>query len=131
MNALLVAPNQEWALDFVSHGVASGRGIRILTVIDGFTRECPAIEVGVSLGSRRVTRVLERVIAELARRRACAAITVPNLPAATFSPGVNSEVSRSSTSNPAVPCKTDTWKASTAAPQPGVSHAERICRSVL
>ena len=64
VNAVLVAPNQEWALDFVSHGVASGRRIRILTVVDGFTRECPAIEVGVSLGSRRVTRVLERVVAE-------------------------------------------------------------------
>jgi putative transposase len=42
----------------------SGRGLSILTVVDGFTRECPALEVGISLGSRRVTRVLERVIAE-------------------------------------------------------------------
>jgi putative transposase len=64
VNAMPTAPNQEWALDFVSDGIANGRGIRILTVVDGFTRECPAIEVGVSLGSRRVTRVLERVIAE-------------------------------------------------------------------
>lgn len=64
MNAVLTASNQEWALDFVADGVASGRGIRILTVVAGFTRESPAIEVGVSLGSRRVTRVLERVIAE-------------------------------------------------------------------
>jgi putative transposase len=40
------------------------RGFRILTVVDGFTRECPALEVGIRLGSRRVTRVLERVIAE-------------------------------------------------------------------
>lgn len=63
-NAMPTAPNQEWALDFVSDGIANGRGIRILTVVDGFTRECPAIEVGVSLGSRRVTRVLERVIGE-------------------------------------------------------------------
>ncbi len=36
---------------------------RILTIVDGFARECAAIEVGVSLGSRRVTRVLERAIA--------------------------------------------------------------------
>lgn len=64
VNAMPTAPNQEWALDFVSDGIANGRGIRILTVVDGFTRECPAIEVGVSLGSRRVTRVLERGIAE-------------------------------------------------------------------
>ena len=64
VNAMLMAPNPERAPDFISDGIASGRGIRILTIVDGFTRECPAIEVGVSLGSRRVTRVLERVIAE-------------------------------------------------------------------
>ena len=64
VNALLAAPNQEWGLDFMCDGVASGRAIRILTLVDGYTRECPAIEVGVSVGSRRVTRVLERVIDE-------------------------------------------------------------------
>jgi putative transposase len=58
----VTAPNQEWALDFVHDSVASGRGIRTLTLVDVFTRECPAIEVGSSLGSRRVTRVLDRVI---------------------------------------------------------------------
>lgn len=30
VNARLTAPNQEWALDFVSDEIASGRGIRIL-----------------------------------------------------------------------------------------------------
>lgn len=64
VNAMPTAPNQEWALDFVSDGMANGRSIRLPTVVDGLTRECPAIEVGVSLGSRRVTRVLERGIAE-------------------------------------------------------------------
>jgi putative transposase len=64
VNAALTAPNQEWALDFLADGVASGRGIRILTLVDSFTRECPAIEVGASLSSRRVTRVLEDAIAE-------------------------------------------------------------------
>src|SRR5690348_8453166 len=64
VNALLTAPNQEWGLDFVSDGVASGRGMRMLTLVDGYTRECPAIEVSFSIGSQRVTRVLERVIAE-------------------------------------------------------------------
>jgi len=63
-NALLAAADQEWGLDFVSDAVASGRGIRMLTVVDGYTQECPAIEVGVSIGSRRVTRTLERLIAE-------------------------------------------------------------------
>jgi putative transposase len=64
VKALLTAPYKQRGLDFVSDAVASGRGFRILTVVDGFTRECPALEVGISLGSRRVTRVQERVIAE-------------------------------------------------------------------
>ena len=46
VNALLTGANQEWGLNFICDGVASGRGIRILTVVDGYTRECPAIEVG-------------------------------------------------------------------------------------
>ena len=44
--------------------VGSGRSIHMLTVVDGYTRECPAIEVGVSIGRKRVTRVLERIMAE-------------------------------------------------------------------
>jgi putative transposase len=64
VNALVTAANQEWGLDFVSDAVASGRGIRMRTVVDGYRRECPTIEVGVSIGSGRVTRALDRVIAE-------------------------------------------------------------------
>jgi putative transposase len=55
---LLSRTNQEWAIDFVSDGLATGRGLRMLTVVDSFTRECPAIEVDTGLSSRRVTRVL-------------------------------------------------------------------------
>ncbi len=49
VNATLVGANREWALDFMPDGIASGRGIRIVTMVDGFTRESPAMEVGVSL----------------------------------------------------------------------------------
>jgi len=52
VNAAPVDAHQEWALDLVANGIASGRGIRILTMVDEFTRECPAIEVEVSLGSQ-------------------------------------------------------------------------------
>jgi putative transposase len=55
-------PNQEWAMDFVADGLATGRGLRMLTVVDSFTRECPAIEVDTGLSSRRVTRVLDWII---------------------------------------------------------------------
>jgi len=56
--------NQEWAMDFVSDAVASGRHVRILTVVDVFTRECLALETDTSMGSLRVVRVLDRIIAE-------------------------------------------------------------------
>ena len=62
--AMLTAPNQEWAIDFVMDSLATGRSFRALTIVDSFTRECPAIEVDSCLGSQRVTRVLDRVMAE-------------------------------------------------------------------
>ncbi len=56
--------NQEWALDFVHDAVECGRAIRVLSVVDAYTRECLALEVDTSFASRRVTRVLEAIIAE-------------------------------------------------------------------
>jgi transposase InsO family protein len=41
----LAAANQKWALDFAHDVVAAGRTIRVLSVIDAFTRECLALEV--------------------------------------------------------------------------------------
>lgn len=59
-----LGPNEEWALDFVADALASARSVRILTVVDAFTRECLALETDTSMGSLRVLRVLERLIAE-------------------------------------------------------------------
>lgn len=66
----LTGANQEWGMDFVHDAVASGRAIRVLTVEDEYTRECPALEVDTSFASRRVTRVLEAIIAERGQPRA-------------------------------------------------------------
>ena len=60
-------PNQQWAMDFVHDKLASGRTIRMLTVVDTFTRECLALEVDTSLPSRRVTRALDQIIFERGR----------------------------------------------------------------
>lgn len=59
-----VRPNQRWSIDFVSDSVSTGKVIRLLTMVDDCTRECPAIEVDTSLGGLRVRRVLDRVVAE-------------------------------------------------------------------
>lgn len=58
----LSAPNQEWAIDFVSDVAASGQRLRVFSVVDAFTRECLALETDTSMPSRRITRVLQRVI---------------------------------------------------------------------
>jgi putative transposase len=64
------AANQEWGLDFVHDAVECGRAIRVLSVVDAYTRECLALEVDTSFASRRVTRVLEDRIAERGRPQA-------------------------------------------------------------
>ena len=58
----VIGPNQEWAIDFVHDTLATGRGIRVLAVVDTFTRECISLEVDSSMSGQRVTRTLERVI---------------------------------------------------------------------
>ena len=53
--------NEQWALDFMEDALASGRKIRLLSVLDVFTREALALEVDVSLPGRAVVRVLARL----------------------------------------------------------------------
>jgi putative transposase len=57
-------PNQRWSMDFVSDCVSCGKVIRMLTLVDDCTRECPVIEVDTSLGGLRVGRVLDRRVIE-------------------------------------------------------------------
>jgi putative transposase len=57
-------PNERWSMDFVSDCVSSGKVIRMLTIVDDCTRECPVIEIDTSLGGLRVRRVLDRIAVE-------------------------------------------------------------------
>lgn len=70
-------PNEHWSMDFVMEALATGRRIRILNVVDDFTRECLAAEADTSLNGLRVTRVLDRLIE---RRGKPEGITVDNGP---------------------------------------------------
>ena len=54
-------PNRSWSMDFVSDGLADGRKLRCLAIVDDCTRECLAIEVDTSLTGRRVAGVLDRL----------------------------------------------------------------------
>jgi putative transposase len=59
--ALPQRANEQWALDFLQDALASGRKLRVLSIIDVFTREALALEVDTSLPGSRVVRVLERL----------------------------------------------------------------------
>jgi putative transposase len=52
--------NQHWSMDFVSDSLYNGRRFRVFTIVDDFSRECPALEVD-QLPGQRVTRVLDRI----------------------------------------------------------------------
>ena len=54
--------NEAWSLDFVHDQLSNGSKIRMLTVIDVYTREALAIEVGERLRGGDVVSVLNRLI---------------------------------------------------------------------
>lgn len=53
--------NEIWSMDFVADQLADGRRFRALTVVDLFTRECLAIEVGQSLRAEHVVQTLNQL----------------------------------------------------------------------
>ncbi len=57
-------PNGVWSYDFIEDRTADGRRLKILVVVDEYTRECLALEVGRRLGSEAVVAVLERLVGE-------------------------------------------------------------------
>lgn len=62
--APLIVPtmrNQYWGIDFVSDQLTDGCRFRSLTIVDTYTKECPAIEVAKSLPASRVVQVLKKL----------------------------------------------------------------------
>lgn len=57
------APNEVWCLDFCHDACLNGTKLKVLAVIDEFTRECLALEVSTSFKSMRVQSVLSRLFA--------------------------------------------------------------------
>jgi putative transposase len=56
-------PNQVWAYDFVEDRTESGRKLRILTVIDEFTRECVTVEIEYRMNAAYVADALSGLFA--------------------------------------------------------------------
>ena len=59
-----LAANQRWSLDFTQDALANGRKFRTVNLKDDCTRECPAIDVALSLPGTSVVEMLERVAHE-------------------------------------------------------------------
>ena len=58
---LALAINEIWSMDFVADALFDGRKLRMLTVVDCYTRECLAIDVGQSLKGEDVVDSLNRI----------------------------------------------------------------------
>lgn len=56
-----IAPNALWALDFQFDTTVDGRTIKLLNIVDEYTRECPAIVVDRSIDADRVVATLDRL----------------------------------------------------------------------
>jgi putative transposase len=61
---LVTAMNQIWSMDFVADALFDGRRLRALTVVDNYTRESLAIDVGQSLKGEDVVNTLNRITAQ-------------------------------------------------------------------
>ena len=60
-----VEPNETWAMDFVHDQLATGRKIRVLTVVDTFSRYSPVIDPRFSYRAEDVVAALEEACAVL------------------------------------------------------------------
>jgi putative transposase len=68
-------PNQKWSMDFVAQRLPDGRWIRVLTVVDQFTRECLNLFADSSLTGEKVATALNKVVSQ---RGVPQSITVDN-----------------------------------------------------
>ena len=67
-------PNERWSMDFVAQRLSDGRWIRVLTVVDQYTRECLTLHADTALSGEKVAAALDKIVADRERRT----ITVDN-----------------------------------------------------
>jgi putative transposase len=59
-----IRPNVLWALDFQFDQTADARTLKLLNIIDEYTRECPAIVVDRNINADKVVATLDAIAAE-------------------------------------------------------------------
>jgi putative transposase len=61
--SVAVAANETWAMDFVHDQLSTGRKLRVLTIVDTFSRFSPAVDPRFSYRAEDVVATLDRVCA--------------------------------------------------------------------
>jgi len=56
-----MAPNECWSMDFLSDQLFDGRKIRVLSIVDSFTRVSPALDVRTSYRGSDIVETLDRI----------------------------------------------------------------------
>jgi transposase InsO family protein len=107
-------PNQKWSMDFVAQRLPDGRWIRVLTVIDQFTRECLTLFADNALSGEKVAIALDKVSLCEALQSRSPSITGPSSQARRWTSGPTRTACIWTSSGRASPWRTATSKASTA-----------------
>ncbi len=63
------AVNQTWSMDFMADNLADGQKIRLLTIVDNFSRECLALDVAAGFKGTDVAQVLTRIVGDRGKPR--------------------------------------------------------------
>ena len=58
------APTERWSMDFVHDALADGLPLRVLTVVDQWSRRSPVLEVASSMSGQTVGATLDRVLTD-------------------------------------------------------------------
>ena len=63
------APNECWSMDFMADQLFDGRRLRLLPIVDNFSRVSPSIEVGQSCKATDVVDALNRAVQRNGKRK--------------------------------------------------------------
>ena len=105
--------NEVWSWDLLYDQTEQSRTLRILTLIDEYTKECFAIHVGYSIGPLMRSRCWKQRSTVMARPNTCAAIMDQSLLPKPFRTGSRVNRSEALISNPEHPGNKPVLKAST------------------
>jgi transposase InsO family protein len=108
------AANEVWAMDFVHDQLFDGRKIRVLTIIDTFTRLSPRSMYARAIAARMWWRRSNAQRSKRAYRRRSASTTAQSLSARSLIYGLSSAASRLSSRVPASRLTTPSFSRSTA-----------------